>query len=238
MKGREAFDLQRFFDEIEFLRSHAGAFGVIQLLDAFCPERPSESDRPWFVTPLGIELRTAVAKSNAKLDFAVKEIAYVANAAAGLHAIGAFHRDIKPDNILVIDGLPVLSDFGLVDFPDKVALTGSDEFLGPLFYLAPEMMTNAAAVDAGKADVYSLAKSLWVVVTGQKYPLPGEQRVDVPALTLSAYVNECRCRSLDRLLDAATRQDPSARPTMCGHSRTNLRLGLTRRPWMRRFLSG
>ena len=134
------------------------------------------------MTQLGSELRIAVAQSDAKVDFAVRAIACVANTVAGLHAIRAFHRDIKPENILVINGLPFLSDFGLVDFPDKVAVTGSDEFLGPLFYLAPEMMANATVVDFGKADVYSLAKSLWVVVTGQKYPLPGEQRVDEPGL--------------------------------------------------------
>ena len=166
------------------------------------------------MTPLGVELRTAVADATARLEFAVHAIASVADALAGLHAIEVFHRDIKPDNILIIDGRPVMSDFGLVDFPGKAVLTGGDEFLGPLFYLAPEMMKNAVMADAGKADVYSLAKTLWVAVTGQTYPLPGEQRVDVPALTLCAYVNEDRCRSLDRLQEAATRQDPSARPNM------------------------
>ena len=38
--------LQRFLDEIEFLRSYGGTTGVIQLLDAHSPERPSVTDRP------------------------------------------------------------------------------------------------------------------------------------------------------------------------------------------------
>jgi serine/threonine protein kinase len=214
VRGLRSIRLQRFYDEIFFLKRYAGSSGIMPLIDSYCPELPSELDRPWFVTPLGVELRAAIGDLDVKLDFAVKSIASVARTVAALHAVGVFHRDIKPDNIIVLDSGPVISDFGLVDFPDKTLVTGSEEFLGPLFYLAPEMMADTISADSGKADVYSLAKTLWVVATAQKFPLPGEQRVDVPALTLSAYVKDNRCASLDRLLEAATRQEPSARPTM------------------------
>jgi serine/threonine protein kinase len=212
--GQRGIRLKRFYHEIDFLKSPPGEPGVIKLLDDHCPDDPTDEDRPWYVMPLGIGLQQAVGDTQNKLEFAVKAIAEVAAAAARLHENGVFHRDIKPDNILMIEGSPVLSDFGLVDFPGKEAVTAPGEFMGPMFYIAPEMMTNAADDPSGKADVYSLAKTLWVIVTGQKYPLPGEQRVFVPALTLSAYVNVQRCRSLDLLLDHATRHDPSARPTM------------------------
>lgn len=107
-----------------------------------------------------------------------------------------------------------IGDFGLVDFPDKQALTTETGVLGPIFYVAPEMMGNAADLPAGPADVYSLAKTLWVLASGRRYPLPGEQRIDTPALRLSSYCPHARASNLDLLIQRATSCEPSRRPTM------------------------
>jgi hypothetical protein len=76
------------------------------------------------------------------------------------------------------------------------------------------MLNDSATADGKAADVYSLAKTLWVLATGQKFPLPGEMKAAIPALTISKYVTDIRAALLDRLVEAATTFDPSTRPTM------------------------
>jgi serine/threonine protein kinase len=150
----------------------------------------------------------------AKLPELVQRMEQIARTLAGLHAENKWHRDLKPENLFDIGGAAFVGDFGLVDYPDKEAVTASGELMGPLFYLAPEMMGDAADTPAGPADVYALAKTLWVLASGQTYPLQGEQRADSPGLRLSTYCPHPRATILDRLLERATRHDPNHRPVM------------------------
>ncbi len=205
---------QRFLDEVQFMQSHLGRPGILPLIDLHVPQVRTPKDRPWFATPVAVSLPRAATTYDYHLVNIVRIIAIVARTLVVLHAESKFHRDIKPNNILLLGEDPLLGDFGLVDFPGKPAVTEAREILGPLFYVAPEMMSNAADINPAPADVYSLAKTLWVTATGQVYPLPGEQRSNVPALTLSAYVADPRARVLDAVLDDATRHDPACRPSM------------------------
>lgn len=83
-----------------------------------------------------------------------------------------------------------------------------------MFYIAPEMLNNGALADGRASDVFSLSKTLWKLATGQRYPLPGEHRQAVPALTLSAYVSHPRAELLDVLLEVATTVEPTGRMPM------------------------
>jgi hypothetical protein len=101
-----------------------------------------------------------------------------------------------------------------VRFPNKEALTLPGKKLGPQIYHAPEMLTNPESAAGGPADVWSLAKTLWKLAAGAKWPLPGHQRWDEPLATLNVYVEHPRLQPLNLLVDRATLIDPSARPTM------------------------
>jgi serine/threonine protein kinase len=83
------------------------------------------------------------------------------------------HRDVKPGNLYSFEGRWTIGDFGLVSYPNKEALTAEGKTLGPQHFLAPEMISNPRHADGTKADVYSPAKTLWVLATGQNYPPPG-----------------------------------------------------------------
>ena len=50
-----------------------------------------------------------------------------------------------------------------MDFPDNDDFTKSDRGLGAIFTIAPEMKRNPKPADASKADVFSLAKTLWML---------------------------------------------------------------------------
>lgn len=99
----------------------------------------------------------------------------VANALVVAHQAGVIHRDIKPDNIFLVDtgteALQVkLLDFGvarLMHEDDATALgTESGAWVGTPSYMAPEQI-RCRPVD-GRADIYSLGACLYHMVTGQR----------------------------------------------------------------------
>lgn len=98
--------------------------------------------------------------------------------------------------------------------PEEARYTAEGELIGDENFRAPEMKTDALNAAGAPADVLSLAKTLWVLASGQRFPPAGEQRIDSAAMSLGMYVRHPQFRLLDRLIDRATRHDPAERPTM------------------------
>ncbi|MDB4664535.1 protein kinase [bacterium] len=84
------------------------------------------------------------------------------------HAANIVHRDIKPANVLLTtDGVPKLTDFGLAK--DEAADTGmtlAGAVIGTLDFMPPEQRKDAALTDA-RSDLWSLAATLYQMVTGE-----------------------------------------------------------------------
>ena len=204
---------QRFAREIDVLRRLTGLEGVLPILDAYLPEVPSRNDRAWLAMPIAEPMSVALAE--AELGEVVTAMASVAGTLATLaadHGIG--HRDIKPSNLYRLHGAWTVGDFGLVAVPDLDDLTRSSRPLGPAHYLAYEMLTNPARADPLPADVFSLAKTLWVLAARQNYPPQGHQRSDVTMFGIREAVGHAQAGALDRLIDRMTRPNPVERPTM------------------------
>ncbi len=64
----------------------------------------------------------------------------MAGAIEAIHAAGVVHRDVKPGNVLLQDGEPVLIDFGIAHLTDDVRLTQTGLVMGTPGYLAPEII--------------------------------------------------------------------------------------------------
>lgn len=93
--------------------------------------------------------------------------AQIASALEALHREGIVHRDVKPSNIVLArDGRAVLVDFGLAAGKDLDSLTRTGEFAGSLPYAAPEQIQRGVRDVDGRADVYSLAATLYECATG------------------------------------------------------------------------
>jgi serine/threonine-protein kinase len=147
----------------------------------------------------------------------------IASALEALHAGGVVHRDVKPDNIFLLDGdvrraRTKLFDFGLamVDRDTADRLTATGRILGTAEYMAPECARGGAASPA--ADTYALAVTAFELLTGQ-LPYAGSgiealiAKTTTPAQRLSEYRSEWWVADADRLLALALSNDPSARPT-------------------------
>ncbi|GAA4410992.1 hypothetical protein GCM10023168_31300 [Fodinibacter luteus] len=66
----------------------------------------------------------------------------LAEALDAIHSAGVVHRDVKPGNVLLVDGEPVLIDFGIAHVADDIRLTMAGLVMGTPGYLAPEVVAG------------------------------------------------------------------------------------------------
>jgi len=82
----------------------------------------------------------------------------------------AIHRDIKPDNILISNGVWLLSDYGLCKFDDDAkqdSITKDGEKVGPAFWMSPEANNLNCGINddiSKSSDVFQLASIFWLIV--------------------------------------------------------------------------
>jgi WD40 repeat protein len=102
-------------------------------------------------------LRSAITNRRFKSFSECLELCLSLTSAVGhLHEHELIHRDIKPANIIFVNGVPKLADIGLVTEIGSESIAG-----GTMGYLAPE------GVASPKADIYSLGKVFYEVMTGK-----------------------------------------------------------------------
>ena len=203
---------RRFVQEVEFLRSLPDEPGVLPLLDAHLPQRPSSKDRAWLAMPIATPVRKAVADQ--PLEVVVTAVGEIAATLARLAEKNVGHRDIKPGNLYRLGGRWLVGDFGLVAAPDLDELTREGKAVGPAHFTAYEMIRDPVNADPLPADVLSLAKTLWALATGQEWPPLGHQPATTRGYLLSDLRPHAHADALDRLIDRATRAQPDERPTM------------------------
>ena len=209
LKSNTPYFRSRFAAEVTVLAEHPGD-GVLPLIDSHLATEPG--DVSWFVMPYAKPLREALGDL-ASPETVLDAVATYAEALARLAAQDISHRDIKPDNLFQRDGKWEVGDFGLVEFPGKQSLTGPGDRVGPMHFHAPEMLEHAAEADGRPADVWSLAKTLWALLTGQRWPLPGEFRPGAP-YSLREWITYPWAAELDSLIIKCTQYRPERRPRM------------------------
>ena len=102
------------------------------------------------------------------VDEAVALASKVAGALHHAHEHGVIHRDIKPGNILLQDGEPVVADFGIalaLGVAGGTRLTETGLSVGTPFYMSPEQATGDQAVGAS-TDTYALGSVLYEMLVG------------------------------------------------------------------------
>ena len=148
----------------------------------------------WFTMPFveGESLRERLRREGPlPLDDALRIAREVAEGLDYAHRHGVVHRDVKPENILLSDGHPLIADFGIAraltestgeragtpPSRPETALTQAGLVVGTPAYMSPEQATGERALGAA-ADVYSLGVVLYEMLAGEPpYTGPTAQAV-------------------------------------------------------------
>ena len=162
MPGADAADMQRAEREARLAASlnHPHVVAVFDLVE--------EDECHWLVMEyVDGQTLSQLVQTQGPLDTvaAAALLAQTADALTDAHDGGIVHRDVKPSNILVSDGLAKLSDFGIARSANDASLTQTGLVTGSPAYLAPEVASGSTATPA--SDVWSLGATLFHAVSGR-----------------------------------------------------------------------
>lgn len=137
------------------------------------------------------DLRSFLSQNNLSLVDRVELCFEICQSLNQIWNNGYYHRDIKPDNILFIDGYWVISDLGLIEHRDEDIRLDLDEiggWVGPRGWMSPESMNkflcegypwerlHDCSIDH-QSDIYQLGKVFWYILQGNS-PEGGIRRKD------------------------------------------------------------
>lgn len=134
----------------------------------------------------GITLKQYMQKKEGRLNWreSLYFITQIVRALGHAHSRGIIHRDIKPQNIMVLrDGSVKVADFGIARIMSAAQNTLTQEALGSVHYISPEQ-ARGSHIDA-RADIYSAGVVLYEMLTG-RLPFDGDTPVSVAIQHISA----------------------------------------------------
>src|SRR5580693_3167601 len=95
----------------------------------------------------------------------IRLAAGLADALAAIHAAGVVHRDLKPGNVMLMNGDPVVIDFGIAQALDSTRLTMTGMFMGTPGYLSPEVIEGQSSTSF--SDVHAWGATVAFAATGR-----------------------------------------------------------------------
>ncbi|MFA5603335.1 MAG: Stk1 family PASTA domain-containing Ser/Thr kinase [Bacilli bacterium] len=140
-----------------------------------------EDDGKYFIVMEYIDGRTLKSLVKRRGALTLEEVVDImlqlTSAIAHAHNGYIIHRDIKPQNVLILDdGRVKITDFGIAMALNSHELTQTNSVMGSVHYLPPEQANgNGATI---KSDIYSLGILMYELLTG-KIPFKGENAVEI-----------------------------------------------------------
>lgn len=131
------------------------------------------------------------------------------------HEAYIIHRDIKPQNIMILDnGLVKITDFGIAMAVNSTGLTQTNSVMGSVHYLPPEQACGKGSTI--KSDIYSLGILMFELITG-KVPYRGENAVEIALKHMKEHMpsvrkyNDSIPQSIENIILRATAKNPKNR---------------------------
>lgn len=201
----------RFIQEAKImLENYPLVEGILPILDF-------SEEEYWYTMPIAIPAIQYIERNKLDIQEIVHYTEQLCDTLIYLHEKEISHRDIKPSNIYFYNEKFCFGDFGLVDFPNNTdGFTRSDKGLGAIFTIAPEMKRNPKEADGKKADVFSLAKTLWMFLTNDEKGFDGVYNYADSNHGLHNFeqYRNVHLVELEQLLTESTDNDPEKRPTV------------------------
>ena len=131
------------------------------------------------------------------------------------HSKGIVHRDIKPQNIMMLeDGTIKVTDFGIARFAHSETRTMTDKAIGSVHYISPEQARGGFTDE--KSDIYSVGVMLYEMLTGT-LPFEADSAVSVAIMQLQQNpkrpreINPEIPEGLEEITLRAMKKDPAQR---------------------------
>ena len=126
----------------------------------------------------GVTLKNLIKRRGAlTLSEVIDIMLQLTSAIACAHDSYIIHRDIKPQNVLILDdGRVKITDFGIAMALNSNELTQTNSVMGSVHYLPPEQANGTGATI--KSDIYSLGILMYELITGT-LPFKGDSAVEI-----------------------------------------------------------
>ncbi len=183
----------RFLREIE-IAANLNHPHILPLFDSGRTGRPEAGGADgflYYVMPFveGDTLSDRLARDGElPVALAVRILRDIVDALAAAHRQGVIHRDVKPDNVMLLGKHAVVTDFGIAkavsDAAGRDALTTTGVALGTPVYMAPEQAAGDPHIDH-RADIYAAGVVAYEMLTGRP-PFAGT----TPQAILAAHVTQ------------------------------------------------
>lgn len=137
-------------------------------------------------------------------ELAISLFGQILDGVEAVHQVPAVHRDLKPANVILFGDIAKIADTGLALLVDEPRITPTDEAVGPRFYMAPELEHGRNLNVDASADIYSLGKILYWLLSGgvhlprERYHEPKYRLARTKAPSLGVF---------DRVFEAALTQE-------------------------------
>lgn len=169
--------VKRFINEINIVEKYQNKIkGMIPIIHKHIPNELLEANdhdfdklkkvELWYVMDLAIPLEQKI-KENNNLEQILDCIISLSTKLDDLHKHNIKHRDIKPSNLYFYKGDWAFGDFGLVEYPEFSRHTKDNVRIGNHATIAPEMRRSHNKMDTKPADVWSMAKTLWMLLNNK-----------------------------------------------------------------------
>lgn len=170
------------------------------------------------------DLKKYIETENIAISEKIKLCLRIAQGLKELDEMRYYHRDLKPDNIFIIDGDWKIGDLGLVVSRDLDSFDHNNEFIGPRGWISPEAMNKYLTKDKGfahnydctidhQSDIFQLGKVFWYIIQGNA-PIGCvktvdfyERNIEIYALirTMLNHSKKKRYKRIDEVITILTR---------------------------------
>lgn len=161
--------LKRFARELRIANT-INSPNIVKVIEA-----DIQAEAPYYIMEMCEESLKQAADKGLDIEQKYSYILQTCNGIAELHKNGIIHRDIKPGNILISNGVAKVSDFGLGKFEDRdtTTITADITSKGTPGFMAPEIANEGHFKDADvKSDVFSIGALLYYVFSDGMIPSP------------------------------------------------------------------